>query len=489
MKLVDIKTEEKGCKNAQSNIAQEAINDRTEDLKSSDNNKTKSESKQVDMLHGSLLDKIVLFAVPLALSSMLQQLFNTADTAVVGRFASAQDMAAVGANNSVISLIISLFMGLSVGANVSIARLIGLNRKNRINDAIGTIILLAGGSGILLLVIGFILSDPIHSLISTPKDVTALAVKYLRIYSIGMPFIMLYNFGAAILRSKGDSKTPLYSLIIAGVINVLLNLIFVILFKQGVAGVGYATVISNVISAGIIIYTMIRGEEDFRLRLSCLKLQKDVLTIVLKIGVPAGLQGVIFAVANTVIQSSINGFGSAAVAGSTASQNMENMSFFCISAFNQAATTFISQNYSAQEMKRCKVIYRYCLLGGLISCGLINVVMFLLHDQIIGIFTTDPEVQKFAFIRMQHVMLFQWMAASYEVSGSSMRGMGISMLPMVLTIFGCVGFRVFWVMFIFPVIGTFSSLMMVYFVSWIITGTTVIAAYYITARKYLRTDL
>ena len=323
MKLVDIKTEEKGCKNAQSNIAQEAINDRTEDLKSSDNNKTKSESKQVDMLHGSLLDKIVLFAVPLALSSMLQQLFNTADTAVVGRFASAQDMAAVGANNSVISLIISLFMGLSVGANVSIARLIGLNRKNRINDAIGTIILLAGGSGILLLVIGFILSDPIHSLISTPKDVTALAVKYLRIYSVGMPFIMIYNFGAAILRSKGDSKTPLYSLIIAGVINVFLNLIFVILFKQGVAGVGYATVISNVISAGIIIYTMIRGEEDFRLKLSCLKLQKDVLTIVLKIGVPAGLQGVIFAVANTVIQSSINGFGSAAVAGSTASQNME----------------------------------------------------------------------------------------------------------------------------------------------------------------------
>lgn len=463
--------------------------DRIEDLKPMRGEKKKAESKQMDMLHGSLLDKIIVFAVPLALSSMLQQLFNTADTAVVGRFASAQDMAAVGANNSVISLIISLFMGLSVGANVAIARLIGLNRKNRINDAIGTIMLLAGGSGMLLLVVGFILSVPIHSLISTPQDVMALAVKYLRIYSVGMPAIMLYNFGAAILRSKGDSKTPLYSLIIAGVLNVILNLFFVILLRQGVAGVGYATVISNVISAGIILYTMLFGDEDFRLKPGCLRIQRDVLSVVLKIGVPAGLQGVIFAVANTVIQSSINSFGSAAVAGSTASQNMENMSFFCISAFNQAATTFISQNYSAQEMKRCKVIYRYCILGGFISCGLMNLIMFLCHDQIISIFTTDPEVAKFAYIRMLHVMLFQWMAASYEVSGSSMRGMGVSMLPMILTIFGCVGFRVFWVMFIFPLFGTFSSLLMVYFVSWVITGTTVILAYHITARKLLRTDV
>ncbi len=448
--------------------------------------KAKSGEKQVDMLHGSLLDKIIYFAVPLALSSMLQQLFNTADTAVVGRFASSQDMAAVGANTSVISLIISLFMGLSVGANVAIARLIGLNKTKKINDAIGTIMLLAGGSGVMLLVIGFLLSNPIHSLISTPDDVTALAVRYLRIYSIGMPFIMLYNFGAAILRSKGDSKTPLYSLMIAGVINVGLNLVFVILFKMGVAGVGYATVISNIISSGIIVYTMMHGPEDFRLKRNCLKLHKDVLSIVLKIGVPAGLQGVIFAVANTVIQSSINSFGSAAVAGSTASQNMENMSFFCISAFNQAATTFISQNYSAHEIQRCKRAFLYCIFGGLISCGLVNLTVFLLHEQVIGIFTTDSEVAKFAYIRMLHVMLFQWMAASYEVSGSSMRGMGVSMLPMLLTVFGCVGFRVFWVLVVFPHFGTFNSLMMVYFVSWILTGSTVFIAYQITARKLLR---
>jgi len=448
---------------------------------------TKTAKSSVNMLEGSLLDKILLFAIPLALSSMIQQLFNTADTAVVGRFASSQDMAAVGANASVISLIVSLFIGLSVGANVAISRLIGLNKTKKINDAIGCIMLLAGGSGVVLLFVGILLSSPILTAISTPSDVLPLAIKYLRIYSAGMPFIMLYNFGSAILRSKGDSKTPLYSLIVAGVVNVVLNLLFVIAFKQGVAGVGYATVISNIISSGLVVQTLVNGEEHFRLKLSKLKPQKDVLSIVLKIGVPAGLQGVIFAIANTVIQSSINSFGSAAVAGSTASQNMECMSFFWINAFNQAATTFISQNYSAKKPDRCRKIFIMCLVSAFLSCGLINVLSLVFHDSIIAIFTGDPEVAAFALTRMSHVMIFQWMAASYEVSGSSLRGMGVSMLPTLLTVFGCVGFRVMWVLFIFPLFGTFTSLMMVYIASWIITGTSVMTAYYLKARKLLTT--
>ena len=455
-------------------------------MTSDKNPATKAAKSSVNMLEGSLLDKILLFAIPLALSSMIQQLFNTADTAVVGRFASSQDMAAVGANASVISLIVSLFIGLSVGANVAISRLIGLNKTKKINDAIGCIMLLAGGSGVVLLFVGILLSSPILTAISTPSDVLPLAIKYLRIYSAGMPFIMLYNFGSAILRSKGDSKTPLYSLIVAGVVNVVLNLLFVIAFKQGVAGVGYATVISNIISSGLVVQTLVNGEEHFRLKLSKLKPQKDVLSIVLKIGVPAGLQGVIFAIANTVIQSSINSFGSAAVAGSTASQNMECMSFFWINAFNQAATTFISQNYSAKKPDRCRKIFIMCLVSAFLSCGLINVLSLVFHDSIIAIFTGDPEVAAFALTRMSHVMIFQWMAASYEVSGSSLRGMGVSMLPTLLTVFGCVGFRVMWVLLIFPLFGTFTSLMMVYIASWIITGTSVLTAYYLKAKKLLR---
>ncbi|MBR1856980.1 MAG: MATE family efflux transporter, partial [Oribacterium sp.] len=270
-------------------------------------------------------------------------------------------------------------------------------------------------------------------------------------------------------------------------VNVVLNLLFVIAFKQGVAGVGYATVISNIISSGLVVNTLVHGEENFRLKLSSLKPRKDVLSIVLKIGVPAGLQGVIFAIANTVIQSSINSFGSAAVAGSTASQNMESMSFFWINAFNQAATTFISQNYSAKKPDRCRKIFIMCLVSAFLSCGLINVLSLVFHDSIIAIFTGDPEVAAFALTRMSHVMIFQWMAASYEVSGSCLRGMGVSMLPTLLTVFGCVGFRVMWVLLIFPLFGTFTSLMMVYIASWIITGTSVLTAYYLKARKLLTT--
>lgn len=450
------------------------------------NTSHKAKDNKVDMLNGSLLDKIILFALPLAASSILQQLFNSADTAVVGRFASSQDMAAVGANSPVINLIVSLFVGLSVGANVTVARLIGQGKKERINDAIGTITLIAAMSGILLLFLGMILARPILTLMDTPDDVLPLAVLYLRIYSLGMPFIMFYNFGAAILRSKGDSKRPLYALTLAGIINVILNLILVIVFHLNVAGVAIATVISNIISSGLILFFLIHGEEDFSLRRSCLKIHADILSVVLRIGVPAGIQGVIFSLSNTVIQSALNSFGSIVVAGSTVGTNMEVICYFSINAFNQAATTFMSQNYAAGKYDRCRKIYRECLFSGMIACAALNWLIILLHGPILSIFTTDPEVLHYAWLRVTHVLAFQWIAATYEVTGSALRGIGYSMTPTILTIFGCVGFRVFWVYFIFPITGTYSLLLMVYLASWVLTGALVTAAYLIIARKALK---
>ncbi len=443
-------------------------------------------SHSIDMLNGPLLGRIIGFALPLAASSMLQQLFNTADVAVVGRFASPQDMAAVGSNSSVINLIISLFVGLSVGANVVIARLIGQDRRDRINAGIGTICLVALISGFILLFAGMLAAPPILAAMQTPADVMGPAVTYLRIYFLGMPFIMFYNFGSAILRSEGDSRRPLMALTIAGIINVALNLLLVIVFHMGAAGVGIATVISNAVSAAFIFRFLTQGPEDFRLRRSCLRLDSVVLKVMLRIGLPAGIQGMIFSLSNAVIQSAVNSFGSYAAAGSAASQNLEYVCYYAINAFNQAATTFTGQNFAAKKYDRCRNIYRDCLLSGAISCAIVDLILILASGPVLGFFSQDSRVLEFARIRMFHVLAFQGIAASYEVTGSTLRGMGWSMTPTVLTIFGCVLFRIFWVYVIFPIQGTYSSLMYIYLASWILTGTLVMTAYFIIARRTLR---
>lgn len=446
-------------------------------------NQTSADS---DLLQGSLLDKILLFAIPVAASSILQQMFNSADTAVVGRFAGAEDMAAVGANSSVINLIVSLFLGLSTGANVTIGRLIGMREKKRINTAIGTIMVVAGISGILLLILGLSLASPILTLMNTPKDVLPLAILYLRIYAVGLPFIMLYDFGSAILRSKGDSRRPLYALLAAGVLNVALNLFLVIVFHLGVAGVAIATALSNMVSSGLILSFLIHGETDFRLERKFLKVDGKILREVLRIGVPSGLQGTIFSLSNNVIQIAINGFGSVVVAGSAAAVNFEFICYYAINAFNQAATTFISQNYAAGKKARCRKIYWFCLTGGFLSCAVLNWIVILFHRPLLGLFSTNPKVLHYALIRLTHVLAFQSLAASYEVTGSVLRGMGYSMTPTTLTIFGCVLFRIFWVFVIFPVTGTLSLLFYVYLASWILTGVLVCGAFAVIARKKLR---
>ncbi len=437
----------------------------------------------MDMLHGSIFRKLLLFALPLIASGILQQSFNSVDVAVVGQFASNQALAAVGSNGLVISLIINLFIGISVGANVVIAHYIGRKDEQGIQNAISTTAVIAATSGIFLLITGLVIAKPLLEALDTPEDVMDLAVLYLRIFSLGMPFMMIYNFGAAILRSMGDTKRPFYSLVIAGVINVGLNLLLVIGFKMSVAGVAIATVASNIVNAAIIICFLTHEKGIFRLKLKKLSLSKPELRKILQIGVPAGIQGMVFSISNVFVLATINSFGSAAVAGSSAALNYEYYCYFVVSAFAQAAVAFISQNYGAGKIERCKNIFRQSMLLGLLGCAFLNLLIVWQKEFFIGFFTSEPDIVRYAAIRMEYVLLFQFMASSYEISGAALRGLGYSMTPTVLTIFGTCLLRLVWIFVVVPMSRSYETLLTVYPISWVITGIAVCTAYAIIRRK------
>ncbi len=440
----------------------------------------------LNMVEGPLLSKIIFFALPLAASSVLQQLFNAADIAVVGRFASSEAMAAVGSNASVIGLLINLFVGLAVGANVVIANLIGANHRERINEAVHTVIAVAFLAGILILGIGFVLAKPILSLMGAPDNVMDLAVLYLRVYFFGMPVVLLYNYGSAILRSKGDSRRPLLALALSGVANIGLNLLFVIVFHLSVVGVALATVFSNCIGAGLILYFLMTEEEDFRFSFRKLRIHKRYLVYVLRIGLPAGLQGMVFSFSNVVIQSAINSFGSACIAGSTAAQNFEFICYCFVNAVAQTAVTFTSQNYGAGNEERCKKVFRLTMLIGIvIDIGTVAVFM-LLRYPLIHIFTTDPDVIEFAMVRMMRACLFHALIGTYEISGGCIRGMNRSLVPALISVFGTCAFRLCYVFLVLPQNRTFATLMNVYPISWVFTGIAMLTAYFLIRRRAFR---
>ena len=442
-----------------------------------------AKNKKFDMLNGSLLDKIVMFALPLAVSSIFQQLFNAADLAVVGRFASPEAMAAVGSNSSVISLIISFFIGLSVGANALIAMQIGGGHKNEINDTVHTVITLSLIAGFALVLIGFFISKPILILMAAPENVMELAILYLRIYFFAMPAIMVYNYGSAVLRSKGDSARPLYAMLIAGVINILLNLLFVIGFHLHVIGVALATVLSNMFGAGYILFILMNEEEAFRLSFRKLKIKKNYLLRMMQIGLPAGLQGAVFSLSNVVIQSAVNSFGSDAIAGSTAAANFDFISYCAMSSFVQAGVTFTSQNYGARKFDRCKKVFRICMSCGI---GVSAIVVFLLvtfRYQMISLFTTEPAVIEFAMIRVMNAFILHFLIGSYEISGGCLRGMNHSLFPALISIFGTCVFRLIYVFTYIPKHHDFGTLFRVYPISWMITGTITLTVYFIVRAK------
>ncbi len=446
-------------------------------------------TNEINMLEGSLWDKILLFALPIAAGSILQQLFNAVDVAVVGRFASSEALAAVGSNAAVITLMLNLFIGMSVGTNVIIARYVGQNNRKKISDAVHTSMLLAFISGIAMLIFGNLIARPVLVLMSTPEDVLPLSVLYLRIYCLGMPAIMIYNFGAAILRSIGDTKRPLFCLILSGMINAILNVFFVVVCHMSVSGVAIATVLSNVISAAMVLWYLYHEEGDWRFAPRRLAIHKEQLLFIMKIGIPAGLQGMVFSFSNVFIQSAINGFGSKVVAGSAVAVNFEFICYFTINGFNQAAVTFIGQNYGAGNMERCKKVYRICLVAAVICCMTCNVGFYLGRSFIVPLFTANAQVAYYAMQRFRYVLLFQWMASSYEVTGSALRGYGYSTTPAMLTVFGTCVLRLVWIQTVCEIYHTFFALMMVYPVTWAVTGIMVVSAYiFITRCRLPKTD-
>ena len=417
----------------------------------------------------------------------MQQLFNSADAAVAGRFAGSQALAAVGGNAPVVSLIINLFVGMSVGANVIIANYIGQKNTKKVHEAVHTVYIMALVLGIVMMMMGQLIARPILILINTPSDVINLATLYLRIYFCGMPCVMIYNFGAAILRSVGDTKRPLYCLLISGVINVVLNVFFVVLCHLSVAGVAIATIIADTVSAGLVTWFLIRSNDIIKLNLRELTLKKEYIKKVVQIGAPAGLQGAVFSVSNVCIQAGINSFGTAAIAGSAAALNFEYFTYFSTNAFGQAAVTFVSQNYGARQFERCKKALRLSLISGMIVTAFMSIIFVAGRTPFISIYTNDSAAIQYGIVRMAIVEMFEFIACLYEIPGGALRGIGHSLLPAILTVFGSCGLRIVWIYTVFHKFHTFQVLMSVYLVTWIVTSILVLGAYTIVTKKVYRT--
>lgn len=438
------------------------------------------------MLHGPLLGKIVMFALPYAATGILQQLFNSINVFVVGRFDSSHAMAAVGATTFLINLIINLFLGVSVGANAVIANNIGRRDPQAVHRAVSTTAALSLIGGAILLVVGLLVATPLLRLLGTPADVIHDSALYLNICFLGAPFFMVYNFGAAIFRSKGDTRTPLYILAVAGVINVVVSMVTVIVFHMSVAGVACAYFVSNMFSAVVITTLLWREKGEFRVRLRQIRIYRKELGDILSIGLPAGLQATVFSFSNVFVQSSINKFGYAAIAGASLSITFDTYCYYVLTAFCATAITFTGQNYGAGQVDRCRRIFRLCFLLGGASIFTANMVFVLFGPPIASVFTTDPQVVHYCTSRIYVALAFQWIATSYEIPAACMRGLVKSLAPALLTIFGTCFIRLGWIFLVLPHWYGYEHLMLCYPISWVITGVLVSSVYVAASRKAYR---
>lgn len=441
---------------------------------------------ETDMLHGPLLGKIVMFALPYAATGILQQLFNSINVFVVGRFDSSHAMAAVGATTFLINLIINLFLGVSVGANAVIANNIGRRDPQAVHRAVSTTAALSLIGGAILLLVGLLVATPLLRLLGTPADVIHDSALYLNICFLGAPFFMVYNFGAAIFRSKGDTRTPLYILAVAGVINVVVSMVTVIVFHMSVAGVACAYFVSNMFSAVVITTLLWREKGEFRVRLRQIRIYRKELGDILSIGLPAGLQATVFSFSNIFVQSSINKFGYAAIAGASLSITFDTYCYYVLTAFCATAITFTGQNYGAGQVDRCRRIFRLCFLLGGASIFTANMVFVLFGPPIASVFTTDPQVVHYCTSRIYVALAFQWIATSYEIPAACMRGLGKSLAPALLTIFGTCFIRLGWIFLVLPHWYGYEHLMLCYPISWVITGVLVSSVYVAASRKAYR---
>ena len=435
------------------------------------------------MTNGPLLGKIVRFAIPLAISGILQLLFNAADIIVVGRFSGPQALAAVGSTSALINLIVNLFIGLSVGTNVLVAQYYGANDRKALRETVHTSVLASLIFGCIVLVIGISLAAPMLELMGTPEEVLDQACLYMRIYFIGMPASMLYNFGAAILRAVGDTQRPLYFLLLAGVINVLLNLLFVIVFHMGVEGVAIPTVISQCVSATLVLLCLVKSDAVYRVNLKELHIYKEKLLQMIKIGVPAGIQSATFSISNVLIQSTINSFGSIAMAGSTAGGNIEGFVWTAMDAFTQSTLSFTGQNYGAKKFHRITKVVWYNL--GLVTVvGLVlGIGAYLVGPWVLQVYSSDPEVIAYGLERMLLVCTPYALCGVMNVLVGAMRGLGSSLTPMVVSIFGVCVLRVVWIYTVFPLDPSFAMLFLSYPVTWAVTAAIEVVCFFVIRKK------
>ena len=431
----------------------------------------KRRSHEMDMCSGPLLKKILTFALPLAASSVLQLLFNAADIVVVGRWAGDNALAAVGSNASLINLLINLFIGLSVGTNILSARFVGAQNKEAVRSTVHTSMLLALLSGLFLAVVGFFAAEPLLHLMQVPPSILPLSTLYLKIYFLGMPATMLYNFGAALLRSIGDTRRPLLFLFLAGVVNVGLNLVFVIVLHMSVAGVALATVASQVLSAALVIRCLCREESDIRLELKSLRMDKLRLKQIASVGIPSGLQNVAFALSNVIIQSSINGFGETVISGNTAAANIDSFVFAAFNAFYQANVAFTSQNYGAGRWERIRPIAVRCVACSAATALLLGGGAFLFGESLLGIYTRSDEVIAAGMVRITCICLPYVLGALMDSLVGSVRGIGYSVLPTVVSLLGACGLRILIIATIFqlPQFHTPTLIYLTYPITWTVT--------------------
>lgn len=450
--------------------------------------KAKSKSYEIDMCNGPILGKMLLFALPLMCSSVLQLLFNAADVIVVGRFAGDHALAAVGSTGSLVNLFVNFFMGLSIGANVLVARFYGGKQERALKETVHTAVLLSIISGIILAIFGVIFSPMILQWMQAPPEVLPLATVYLRVYFLGMPASMLYNFSAAILRAIGDTKRPLVYLSVAGVVNVVLNLFFVIVCHWSVFGVALATTVSQIVSAILVLRCLMNEEGGIRVNLRELKLNKDKIRKIFQIGIPSGIQSVVFSLSNVLIQSAINSFGATVVAGNSAAANIEGFVYVAMNAFYQSNLSFTSQNLGAGKKERLNRIL-FVSQGCVIVTGiLLGGLSYLCGPVLLTLYTTSKAVVAAGMVRLGFIGLPYVLCGIMDVTVGSLRGMGYSVFPMLVSIVGSCLLRIVWLQTVFKIDAyhKIETVYIIYIITWIVTGTAHLITYFVLKRKLIR---
>ena len=429
----------------------------------------KKNKYEIDMCNGTIMDKLITFAFPLMLSGVLQLMFNAVDIIVVGRFSGSSSLAAVGSTTALINVFTNLFIGISLGANVLAARFFATGREKEMSETVHTSITFALISGIVMAIIGQICAKGALELMGTPEDVIGLSTLYMRIYFLGMPFFMLYNYGAAILRAVGDTKRPLYFLVISGVINAVLNMALVIVFDLGVAGVAIATVFSQMISCVLVLICLAKTDASYRLYISKLGVKQEYLEQIFRVGIPAGIQSTVINFSNALLQSSVNSFGSTAMAGYTAANNVLGFLYMSINSVTQACMSFTSQNYGVGKYKRMDRVLLDCLILSVSVALLLGCGAYIFGTQILQIYTDDAQVIQCGLEILSITTVPYFLCGIMDLFPGALRGMGYSAVPMILSIIGTVGTRILWIFVFFPQYRSLYFLFISYPGSWLAT--------------------